>query len=498
MNKRKNSTKRSFVMSLISLFVCIAMLIGTTFAWFTDTASSKGNKIKAGNLSIVLKMYNPDTRQYEDISDTSAPIFGDENSLIAQNKNLDTLWEPNKTQVAYLAIENTGNLDLKYKVGINVTNPEGGKNLYEVMQYAITPDATNENPVTEWVNGNPVEPGQNVTANDVSLPKGATHYFALSVHMNKEAGNVYQDGMVEFDMNVYAAQLNSESDSFGSGYDVMAKYDESPSVPPVINVGDANALRRALEELNTTGTITLTQDIDLAGSNWASPTMSYTSSGETITIDGQGHTISNLTSTDSQYGGLIGKLNTNGNVVIKDINLKNVSLTGTNIDGECAGGALIGWMDCHGGTVEVRNVTVGGVAIDGFKYTGGLIGYKNPDEDVVLNISDCSVTGTDTANTVKSSYNEGGNYKGHIGGLIGYYGQGTVKDCTLADIHITRSGEAQSDRAGVLVGTLGSGASISSATVRNVTLLGTRVTEDSNMVGPGASSGTIINVTVAE
>lgn len=492
--KKKNGTKRSLIMSFISLFVCVAMLIGATFAWFTDTASSTGNKIKAGNLSIALKMYNPETGVYEDISDTSAPIFGGENSLIAQNKNSDTLWEPNKTQVVYLAIENTGNLDLKYKVGINVTNPEGGKNLYEVMQYAITPDATNENPVTEWINGNPVEPGQNVTANDVSLPKGATHYFALSVHMNKEADNNYQGGMVEFDMNVYAAQLNSEHDSFGSGYDVMAEYDSSPSVPPVISVGDANALQRALEELNTTGTITLTQDIDLAGSNWASPTMSYTSSGEIITIDGQGHTISNLMSTGSQYGGLIGKLSTNGNVVIQNINLKNVSLTGTNIDEECAGGALIGWMDCHGGTVEVQNVTVEGVAIDGFKYTGGLIGYKNT--DTALDISNCSVTGTGTAKTVNSSYNEGGNYKGHIGGLIGYYGNGTIENCTLGSIDITRSGEAQSDRAGVLVGTMEINASISSATVENVTLLGAEVISSSNMVGPGASKGTSINVTV--
>ena len=252
---------------------------------------------------------------------------------------------------------------------------------------------------------------------------------------------------------------------------MFAQYDSSSTqAPPTINVGGAEQLRVALEQLDTTGTINLTQDIDLTGNDWHSPTMAYTSASETIVINGNNHTISNLYSPSNIYGGLIGRLNTNGNVVIKNINLENVTLAGTNLDGECAGGALIGWMDCHGGTVTVENVKVNGVSIDGFKNTGGLIGYKNPDTE--LNISNCSVIGTDGNKTINSSYNENGNYKGHIGGLVGYYGKGTISNCTLTNIDITRSGEAQYNRAGVLVGTFVRKANIASATVSNVTLLG--------------------------
>ena len=151
-------------------------------------------------------------------------------------------------------------------------------------------------------------------------------------------------------------------------------------------------------------------------------------------------------------------------------------------------------MDCHDGTVTVEDVTVTSVNINGFKYTGGLIGYKN--DNTALNITSCTVTGTDTAKTINSSYNENGNYKGHIGGLVGYYGKGTMSACTLNNIAITRSGGAQSDRAGVLVGTLESGASVTSATVSNVTLLGIPVTSASYMVGPGASNGSVSGVTL--
>ena len=487
MNNTK-TTKRALLTSAFSMIICVAMLIGTTFAWFTDSASTAVNKIQAGTLDVQLLMY--DGSNYVDISDDTRAIFG--TGSLAQNNNAQTLWEPGKTQVAYLAIKNNGNLALKYKVALDVTNVSN--NLYEVMEYAITPDADNLNPVTAWTSGNSVVVGTQMVANDVSLAVGATHYFALSVHMKEDARNTYQNGEVDFDLTVYAAQLSSESDSFDNTYDLWAEYDSAPAAPPVVSVGGADQLREALSKLNTTGTINLTQDIDLAGVNWESPTMQYTSPSETITINGNGYTIKNLTSTGSQYGGLIGKLSTNGNVEIKNIKLENVSLTGTNVDGECAGGALIGWMDCHDGTVTVEGVTVNGVNIDGFKYTGGLIGYKN--DDTALNITNCSVTGTDTAKTINSSYHEGGNYKGHIGGLVGYYGNGTMSACTLSNIAITRSGDAQSDRAGVLVGTLLNGASVTSPTVNNVTLLGFAVTSATNMAGPGASGGSVSGVTV--
>lgn len=47
-------TKRALLMSLLSLLLCCAMLIGSTFAWFTDSVTSGNNKIIAGNLDIEL------------------------------------------------------------------------------------------------------------------------------------------------------------------------------------------------------------------------------------------------------------------------------------------------------------------------------------------------------------------------------------------------------------------------------------------------------------
>ena len=238
MNNNKKATKRALLTSVMALVMCVVMLVGTTFAWFTDTASTAVNKIQAGNLDVELLMYKKITDEsydYVNISKEKEPIFGSGTSAVAQNNNLDTLWEPGKTQVAYLAIKNEGNLALKYKVALNVTNPVDGKDLYKVMQYAIVPDAKLDSaPVQGWTTGSNVTVGQQPVSGEVSLAVGATHYFALLVHMDELAGNNYQNGKVEFDLTVYATQDTVENDSFGKDYDKNATY------PVVVSQNELN------------------------------------------------------------------------------------------------------------------------------------------------------------------------------------------------------------------------------------------------------------------
>ena len=205
----KKTTKRALVSSLLVLVLCFTMLLGTTFAWFTDSASSVGNKITTGNLDVDL--YRWSENGSTEITANSDPIFPG-----------TITWEPGMTQVVYLSIKNNGSLDLKYKVGLEVKNVT--KNLTDVMSYAITPDAT-FGTLTGWVgNGLSVVSGTNVAANDVVLGAGAEHFFALSVHMDEEAGNEYMNGTIEFDINVLAGQLASELDSFDNTYDADATY----------------------------------------------------------------------------------------------------------------------------------------------------------------------------------------------------------------------------------------------------------------------------------
>ena len=114
MNNNRKATKRALLTSVMALVMCVVMLVGTTFAWFTDTASTGVNKIQSGNLDVKL-MYSTDMVEWKEATEQTK-LFND-----------NALWEPGHTQVVYLKVVNAGNLALKYEAGFskNYTSNRG-------------------------------------------------------------------------------------------------------------------------------------------------------------------------------------------------------------------------------------------------------------------------------------------------------------------------------------------------------------------------------------
>ena len=107
--KKKTKTKvlrHSIFMSMISLILCFSMLIGTTFAWFTDSVTSANNIIKSGNLDIELEYWTG--KEWKDVKEAADILT-------------NTLWEPGVTEVAYLRVANAGSLSLKYISSVSIS-----------------------------------------------------------------------------------------------------------------------------------------------------------------------------------------------------------------------------------------------------------------------------------------------------------------------------------------------------------------------------------------
>ena len=105
---KKNTTKRSLLASVLALVMCVTMLVGTTFAWFTDSASTSVNRIEAGSLQVEIQ--GKDGKPVEELKwlDKDGKPIADQESIF---------WEPNCTyNLTPFKIVNTGNLALKYKV----------------------------------------------------------------------------------------------------------------------------------------------------------------------------------------------------------------------------------------------------------------------------------------------------------------------------------------------------------------------------------------------
>ena len=206
---KKNTTKRSLLASVLALVMCVTMLVGTTFAWFTDSASTAVNKIESGTLHV-------------DIVDESGnSLDGKTLSFRDVNKNADILWEPGATfALDSFRIVNTGKLALKYKVIINGVN--GNAKLLEAIDFFVKIGDAEKVALADW-EGILLPEGKEPIADKEVV--GATDLITISGTMKKEAGNEYQGLSIDgIGITVVATQYTYEYDSKDNLYDEDADY----------------------------------------------------------------------------------------------------------------------------------------------------------------------------------------------------------------------------------------------------------------------------------
>ena len=200
----KKATKRALLTSILAICLCLVMLIGSTFAWFTDTASTGVNKIQSGTLDVDIVDANGNSLNGKMLQ------WVDKDGNALDSKNI--LWEPNCTyNLQPFTVINKGNLALQYE--ITITGIQGDAELNEVIEWTIN--------------------GADLTNAQVLLPAGTKEgdidkdrqVVTISGHMLETAGNKYQglsiDGIA---ITVTATQTPYEHDSISDQYDANADY----------------------------------------------------------------------------------------------------------------------------------------------------------------------------------------------------------------------------------------------------------------------------------
>lgn len=241
--KKVGGTKRALLTSVLALVLSLAMLAGTTFAWFTDTASTGVNRIVSGNLDVGLQYWGVDENGQKTwlTAENSEDLF-DENAL----------WEPGYTQIVYLKVKNNGNLALTYAMQITPVHETVGVNV-DGEQFKLS-DYIKFGWTTFTVNGDgaPValdrEAAQTGVGDGAQLGKtlhrqaaepmaaGAEELVALVAWMPENVGNEANYSTVqptiELSLKVLATQAAVESDSFDNSYDEDAATDEELNSKP--------------------------------------------------------------------------------------------------------------------------------------------------------------------------------------------------------------------------------------------------------------------------
>ncbi len=283
------SSKKALFLSVISMVICVSMLIGSTFAWFTDSATASVNKIQAGNLDVELvgKDGKTLTEALKWVKSAEAP------------EGEKVLWEPGcKYNLEPFAIKNSGNLALKYKVVISGLT--GDATLLEAIDFTVSVDGDalvakdGESTATTAASLNNFEG---------TLEAGkTTGLITITGKMKETAGNKYKGLSLEnISITVYASQLNYESDSTGKDYDKDATYypviDEAGlkdalkaggNVSVEANLAPAAAIvadKNATLNMNGKTIANITDIWDVEPNSWS---LVSVREGATLTIDGNG------------------------------------------------------------------------------------------------------------------------------------------------------------------------------------------------------------------
>ena len=285
MNNNKKATKRALLTSVMALVMCVVMLVGTTFAWFTDTASTGVNKIQAGNLDVELEYKNSDTAVFKK-ADKNTEVFKD-----------GALWEPGHVEYVVLKVSNAGSLALKYKLGINIASEVGSINVYnnafnlsDYIRFAVLDGDQTEGSVDRdalvaaATDSKLIKEGY--TAENHLMATGTDNsqkVMTLVVWMPKSVGNEANykvaEGItapsIDLGINVVATQLTYEKDSIDDQYDKDAEY------PILVTTGDE--LQAIVSNATAPVNIVLTNSITT--NNFVIP------EGKDVTLDLNGFTL---------------------------------------------------------------------------------------------------------------------------------------------------------------------------------------------------------------
>ncbi|MCO7138213.1 right-handed parallel beta-helix repeat-containing protein [[Clostridium] leptum] len=373
MNTTK-TTKRSLLVSGLAVFMCIAMLAGTTFAWFTDSVVNKGNRIQSGTLLMDVIGYDRSGTEIGSFKDDSTP------ALISEVN-----WEPGVSNSKYIKVINNGTLSFDFQMKF-VIQP-GDESLIDSLWYNL--EEVDE--ITQ-LSAQPTSKddrndmnGLGDTTIDSTLLKGETKIYRFDYGMKEEAGNEFQNKEFSADLSLVAKQHTYEEDGFGNN-----QYDKDAPYPVTVNSNDE--LADAMSQGN--GYVVLSDDFDAETINLSSSTKAISN----MVLDGNGK--------------LLKGMDVDASTSIDGLTIQNFDFVEKGI-------SLVAWGEQAG----FKNVTIRNCNFKDMAETSNSAIHLNVAADVVENftVENCVIDGV-------SSITGSGIYVGSSSGSI------VVTGCTIKDV----------------------------------------------------------------
>lgn len=428
------NTKKTLLMSALSLLMCVSMLIGSTFAWFTDSVTSAGNKIQSGTLKLDLEMLDKEDG-WASIKESKAPIFNYEN------------WEPGYTDVKILKVENEGSLALKWMA--KFVSEKELSILANVIDVYVCPSATEltypagrnldgytkVGTVADFVNTIEETTKGTLAAKEVA-------YLGIALKMQESAGNEYQDlNLGAFDIQIIATQDTVEEDSFDNQYDAGAEYTTTKTV-----VNTVDELNAAIKNANKGDVISIEPGVyEIADSpdEYGNAEPPFVITEENITIeakDSNNKPVFEFITSDT------GKITHGFDIRANDVTLKNLILKVTPDANGASSGNIV--QISPNGSDYYENITIDGCDFSGSDHCIAMYGNNITIKNCKFDESNANDQGNiiyvwGTSGTLTITDNEFIGRNNHKHGISFYYqsaaskvsGEILIKNNTFKDVY---------------------------------------------------------------
>ena len=479
MTKRR-STKNALISSVLALVLCFTMLLGTTYAWFTDSVTSATNIIAAGNLDIELYHTNS--------VDTLENVKGNTNLF---DDVTPSLWEPGAMAFEEFTVANEGTLALKYQFALNVANATviNGVSFAQMLKVTVVEEGfeyTRANieaiAADKWqtlstftLSGN-LEAGKNDVFGVVIWwqPSENDNLFNMN---NANKGNVVS---VDVGVSLKAAQLMSEDDSFGNSYDGGAEwlgnvdYSWYNTTDTEFVIYGAEQLAGLAAIVNGTAkdiaidsfagkTVKLGCDVNLNNLNWTPMgnfvyDINTNGDGYTYgayfagTFDGNNYKVSNLVVNAPETSG-VGLFGYVKNATIKNLTVENVDLNALSHTAAVVARA-------NGNTTITNCHLTGDININAYwAYVAGIAGKA-----YALTLENCTVTPEGTGVITSENRNA-------VGSVLAWVEQAsTISNCKATNMELTGWANI-----GSITGFLSQGTTMTGCYAENIVMTKTRV-----------------------
>ncbi len=391
MNKKQKSS--IVVASLAAIAIAGSLIAGSTYALFTS--ESKTNiAVNSGTVNVVASID----------SDSLITFSGKENTLVgdtaldeANIKSSTELGIANGTffnggtasinattgdlelkkvtpgdKVTFkIKVENKSNVAVKYRTIISCSEDDG---LFNGLKFTI--GGSNFNGRTSKTDWTSLSAGASIT--DASLD--------CVVNLPSDAGNDYQNKSCNVSYTVEAVQGNALTT------------DVDDDLIEVYTVSDLKWVQKNNSELTSSKTVKLMNNLDLSGENWT-PIGNATAKPFVATFDGNGKTISNLTSTKYSYfndenhgygSGLFGYVS---NATIKNLVIEDAHVGGISDDEGIAIYSEVGIVaGCTYGNSTFDHITINNSTVKAQTKVAAIVGQSNAGgSGATTTITNCSL-----------------------------------------------------------------------------------------------------------